>query len=622
MDIDALFKAPAPKRKADMFASLPPAKARKTGEHEATVEDVPEEHDEDGVGDAPAPETGAADAVPDDEDDPRFFGDGLSAEDRRILDLVDTAESVDVAELDLPALKKVVSRFEKAYKTNLSLRSKYPSDPSRFLDSEVELDAEARALAILATAPHLYRDAVALNVPDALVRLLTHENPDIGMAAVEVATELLDDDVINPEDDDVGLDTLRGIREFVADLLERDFLPIVEAAFRREPELHAAVEGGGEEAEAERDEALYKYLALLDNLLGVDETMAGVVVAQTKFLDLILAQLRPADPKSAAAFSPLRAYAAELLAVLVQNGGRAARTAVVAGGGLDLLLTVLSGFRKRDPDSAETAEFMENAFDAVCLCLSEPEAQQAFRDAEGGELMVLLIKKRQRARIRAVRVLNYATQLTTGGEDEAVKTAVHLVADAGVLGCVFPLFMQQDHRKMAKAYKTEFSAVSDDEHLACTLANLVRAVHRALAKGGDEAWTAKVADVHARLLRKFAEDGHAKVIQVVKQFAKYHEKLAAYDATRREEEDDDEELDADRRYLDRLDRGLSTLSQLAILLGFLVRDDDECRELVPMLLQAVDLTPAHVAAVLKDYLAYADPGVVAEFKGLVDQFEN
>ena len=49
-------------------------------------------------------------------------------------------------------------------------------------------------------------------------------------------------------------------------------------------------------------------------------------------------------------------------------------------------------FRKRDPLDTEEAEFMENVFDALCSVLSEQKAKQLFLDAEGPDLMIIMIK--------------------------------------------------------------------------------------------------------------------------------------------------------------------------------------------------------------------------------------
>lgn len=49
-------------------------------------------------------------------------------------------------------------------------------------------------------------------------------------------------------------------------------------------------------------------------------------------------------------------------------------------------------------DTEET-EFMENLFDALCSALSEKKAKQLFLDAEGPDLMILMIKSVHECRL-------------------------------------------------------------------------------------------------------------------------------------------------------------------------------------------------------------------------------
>jgi hypothetical protein len=46
----------------------------------------------------------------------------------------------------------------------------------RFLESEMDLDEDLKKFQMLATAPHLYADLVALNAVASIVALLSHEN--------------------------------------------------------------------------------------------------------------------------------------------------------------------------------------------------------------------------------------------------------------------------------------------------------------------------------------------------------------------------------------------------------------------------------------------------------------
>lgn len=49
-------------------------------------------------------------------------------------------------------------------------------------------------------------------------------------------------------------------------------------------------------------------------------------------------------------------------------------------------------YRRRDPKDSEETEYMENLFDALCSALSEPSVKRLFLDAEGVELMIILMK--------------------------------------------------------------------------------------------------------------------------------------------------------------------------------------------------------------------------------------
>lgn len=56
---------------------------------------------------------------------------------------------------------------------------KFPDDPSKFMDSEVELDEELKKFAAVAVAPEFYPDLVSLQAMSTLLGLITHDNTDI-----------------------------------------------------------------------------------------------------------------------------------------------------------------------------------------------------------------------------------------------------------------------------------------------------------------------------------------------------------------------------------------------------------------------------------------------------------
>jgi beta-catenin-like protein 1 len=53
---------------------------------------------------------------------------------------------------------------------------------------------------------------------------------------------------------------------------------------------------------------------------------------------------------------------------------------------------IIKRYRKKDPANGEEVEFMENIFNCLCSLLAEPEMKKAFLEAEGVELMVILMK--------------------------------------------------------------------------------------------------------------------------------------------------------------------------------------------------------------------------------------
>jgi beta-catenin-like protein 1 len=63
------------------------------------------------------------------------------------------------------------------------------------MSSEADLDADVKALSILSEHPELYEEFAKLGCVASLVSLLSHENTDIAIDAIEVIKELTDEDV-------------------------------------------------------------------------------------------------------------------------------------------------------------------------------------------------------------------------------------------------------------------------------------------------------------------------------------------------------------------------------------------------------------------------------------------
>ena len=202
-----------------------------------TVEDV-EDAEEVDRGFAPA---GDADYFAEEDEEGRFFGGGLTAEQKEILNIFDKATGDDVQEdvsvlkvlhfplfdftqaesLSTTSIKRMLLRFERAIDKNQDQRSKYPDDPTkwddsqksaraarltriRFIDSEADLDSAIKSLLPLsqvpsAAYPELFRSGSLAR----LIGLLAHENVDIVIDVVELINELTDEDAGNEDEETV-----------------------------------------------------------------------------------------------------------------------------------------------------------------------------------------------------------------------------------------------------------------------------------------------------------------------------------------------------------------------------------------------------------------------------------
>lgn len=151
-----------------------------------------------------------------------------------------------------------------------------------------------------------------------------------------------------------------------------------------------------ESEEADR-QGVFQTLGIFENLLSFMPPLAEQIGESTTILDWLLKRI------SKEGFDSNKQYAAEVLSILLQNSPVNANR-IAASEGIDTLLMVLSvccpvstlltpkEYRKRDPADAEESEFMENVFDCLCSIVRLDDYKSAFMDAEGMELMIIMIK--------------------------------------------------------------------------------------------------------------------------------------------------------------------------------------------------------------------------------------
>ncbi|KAG9017953.1 hypothetical protein FRB90_012839 [Tulasnella sp. 427] len=518
-----------------------------------------------------------------DEEGGRFFGGGLTDEQREILNIFDKAQggregvALDVQDgddLNIAGIRRLLLKFERAIDKNQAQRSKYPNDPSKFIDSEADLDAAIKSLFPLSQAPMLaYPELVKSGMVVKLVELLTHENVDIVIDVVELIKELTDEDVGNEADDEEE-DEEEGSREkgmklLVDGLLENTVLELLVSNLTRM----------NESEESDR-QGVYNTLNVFENILAFNPAISRTLVNNTSVLKWLLERVQ------AKAHDDNRVYPSELLAIILQDN-RQNRLDLGKAGGVDTLLQVLSQYRKKDPVDADEVEFMENIFDSLCSSLAEPEIKSMFLEGEGVELMVIMMKEKMLARSRSIKVLDFAMQGTAG------TACCEMFVEALGLKTLFSAFMGKAKKQKNPLATTPAS--EDATHILGIISSLFSNI--------PSESTARV-----RLLTKFVESDYEKVDRLLEIRESAEARLAVtnkeIEQERREMIADGEEVgpeDEDRWYLRKVDGGLFTLQTADYILGWVCMEDDGVRSHVQLILGRKGKSLKDIVKVLKDF---------------------
>lgn len=301
--------------------------------------------------------------------------------DLALLEAVEKSQtSVEV--LDLKTLKKLVLAFERRLKDNIEARLKYPNQPDRFADSEVELHEELQKLKVLAGAPELYPDLVSLNVIPSIVDLLNHDNTDIAVDVVQLIQDLTDEDVLEDNDEPAKVLVDALVENSVLELLVQNLHRLSDS----DPDEMAAV---------------YNTLATIENLIEVKPAVAETVCEKTKLLKWLLGKIKVRE------FDSNKQYASEILAILLQTSS-ANQKKLGQINGVDVVLQAVAMYKSKDPKSSDEAEMLENLFDCLCCLLMPLENKERFMKAEGVELMIIIMKQKKSAYDSAIKALDFA----------------------------------------------------------------------------------------------------------------------------------------------------------------------------------------------------------------------
>lgn len=328
------------------------------------------------------------------------------------------AASVELITED--TLQQVLLSFEKKVSKNQLMRAKFPDQPEKFLDSEVDLHQEVLSLYALAASPELYPLVVKLSAVPTILGMIAHENTDISLAAVGLIQEMTDPETYVGNEEDVGV--------FIE-------------AFVKDQGLELLVQNLGRLDESKNEEdaqGMYNTLGIMENLIEINPEMANTVCEKTQLLSFLLTRLKSKS------FDANKFYCAEILSMILQADAANAKRLCTSPGlnGLESLLEILFQYRKRDPDSVEEEECVQDLFLSLCTVLMVPSNQEAFRSAEGFDLLVRFLKERRFAAAPAVKAINFAISGSLRNCEAFV--------DAGGLKYIFPMFMGRNMPKIEK----------------------------------------------------------------------------------------------------------------------------------------------------------------------------
>jgi beta-catenin-like protein 1 len=537
--IDDLFKKPnlpvgSGKRKFEEPDAQQAYKSTKVSDSssphtngKASVEDALEEDDDMEAGPSLPPEDDDGD-----DEEGRFFGGGVTGETAQALDYLDQQDGEDYKEekIDSAWMKRLSASFERKIAKNAELRAKFESEPTKFMGSEADLDAEIKSWSLLSEHAELYPEFAQNSALPRLVELLAHENTDIAIGAIEIISELLDEDVSASQPQWDALTTA---------LLDADLLALLMSNLARLDETSDSDRSG-----------VYHSLSVLESLAS--QQSVAERIGTDPVLNYLCNRIRlPESP-----LSQNKQYAAEVLQVLLQSSPLLRSRLATEIEGVDLFLQILAYYRKRDPpkDTPEE-EYAENVFDALTCVLDEAAGKTAFLEAEGIELVLIMLKESNFSKPRALRALDHAL----GGSVAEAATAVSLkLVEAGGLKSIFSLFAKKP-------------TPSTMEHLLGIFASLLR-------------WLPGESAERIRTLNKFTEKSHEKLHKLLQVRREYSKRLTAVA----------EEIKLERQMMDaedweeregewfsrRLEHGLYGLQTADVVLAWLVAEDGEARAVV------------------------------------------
>lgn len=161
-------------------------------------------------------------------------------------------------------LKKLLNQLEKKVSKNQEMRIKFPEQPDKFMDSELELNDVIQEMHVLSTRPDLYPILFDSNCIQLLLGLLSHENIDICSAVVSLLQELTDLESSTDEQEQV--------KSLIDMLCDQQIFSLLVSNLER-----------FDEKNKDEAEAVHNALAIVENIIEVKPFLALDSTKQSEF---------------------------------------------------------------------------------------------------------------------------------------------------------------------------------------------------------------------------------------------------------------------------------------------------------------------------------------------------
>ncbi|OLY84130.1 Beta-catenin-like protein 1-like protein [Smittium mucronatum] len=392
---------------------------------------------------------------PEDSEEDRFFQDGLTKKEKNVFDWVDQVD--EPYRINLDSARRIILKFEKIVTKNTELRLKFPSEPTKFIDSEADLDEVILELQTFSmNAKECFPFLIESGSLETLVGLMTHENKDIILDVIQVVGEWTAEDLYEDKGDDV-LDEIEYIKNLINALKDLSFFQLlgsVLSSLNEDPNL--------DDFDNDKD-GVHKILEIVENISTLDSSLVHPICSEMKLLSFLTNRIQNSytskEDEILRQSDFNQQYSSEILSILVQIDSNISSELIFpisenSKTGMDIILECVSKYRKKDPIDDIGFEYLENLFDILAsLILLSAEAKSTFLRYEGIELICLMLEEKNFCRVMSIKLLDFVlTPVDIKSESSLEISAVKRFLDCGGYNPLCKVLMKKNSKSLSLKY--------------------------------------------------------------------------------------------------------------------------------------------------------------------------